>query len=527
MIAFGCTKQEAFDLLSDWNDNCDPPWSDDQLWHKIEDAIAKNPAPIPDRPRQASAPAATSPVESSSSAVTPADGDEWTSIKTDQGRTDRANSRRFLAAYGDRVRFVHPWGKWLVWDGSRWELDDSGAVMRLAMAIADQVWMDAKQHLTRDVADFAVATSGHSRLSAMLKLAAADSAVSPTELDAHPWLLNCANGTVDLRTGELRPYRREDLLTRLCPTKFDPDAPSYDWDRFLEGVFVAQELIDFCQRLSGYCLTGDVSEQILAILWGSGSNGKSVFVGSIQGAVGPDYCTAAPPGLLMEKKGDSHPTELAGLFGRRIVIASETSQGARLAESTVKQLTGGDRITARRMREDFWEFDPTHKILMATNHRPRVRGTDHAIWRRLVLVPFTRTFWNPDKGESGPEELRQDKTIPEKLRANAEGILAWMVRGCLEWQRGGLRIPESVRDATAEYRSASDTVGRFLGDCCLVNESVRVKFSDLYGALESWCQECGDTLPTRRFVGEWLTEHGFKNRHSGGRWYLGLALKAD
>ena len=453
-------------------------------------------------------------------------GDDWTSLRQAKGRTERANSRRFLNAFRDRVRFCHSWGKWLVWDGTRWKIDDGGAVLRLAMATADSVWLDAKEHLTKDVVDFAVATSGHGKLSAMLKLAAADVPVAVDDLDANPWLLNCLNGTVDLRTGELRPHRREDNLTKLCPTNFNPEAGSYCWDRFLEGVFDGPT-IDFVQRFAGYFLTGDVTEQILAVFWGVGSNGKSTLLNAIQDTLGTDYSAAAPPSLLMEKKTEVHPTELAGLFGKRLVIAQETNAGARLAEATVKSLTGGDIISARRMREDFWQFSPTHKLVLVTNHKPRVKGTDHAIWRRLVLIPFAHKFWNPDKGETGPDDLKQDKTLPAKLKAEAEGILAWMVQGCLDWKRGGLQIPDSVRAATEEYRNESDTLGRFVAESCLTMPSVRVKFSSLYGELEKWCHDGGDNLPAKRFVGSWLKENGFKDHTNNGRWYLGIALKAE
>ena len=453
-------------------------------------------------------------------------GDEWTMLREAKGRTDRANSRRFLNQFGDRVRYCHPWSKWLTWDGARWQIDDGGAVMRLAMATADSVWHDAKECLTKDVVDFAVATSGHGKLSAMLKLAAADAPVAVDHLDANPWLLNCSNGTVDLRTGELRPHRREDNLTKLCPTNFKPDAGSYHFDRFLEGVFDGST-IDFMQRFFGYCLTGDVREQILAVFHGIGSNGKSTLLKAIEDTLGTDFSTAAPPSLLIEKKTEAHPTELAGLFGKRLVIAQETNHGARLAEATVKLLTGGDVISARRMREDFWTFPPTHKVVLVTNHRPRIVGNDHAIWRRLVLVPFARKFWNPDKGETGPAELRQDKTLPAKLKAEAEGILAWMVQGCLEWQRSGLQIPDSVRAATAEYRSEQDTLGRFAETCCIRSTAVRVKFSSLYGELEKWCNDGGDNVPSKRFVGSWLKDQGFKEQQANGRWYLGIALKAE
>lgn len=455
------------------------------------------------------------------------EGSEWTSLTFDQGRTDRANSRRFLASYREQVRFCFAWGKWLVWDGTRWQIDSGGAVMRMAMAIADQVWMDAKGNLTKEIVNFAVKTSGHGSLKAMQNLAAADVPVSVADLDANPWLLNCPNGTVDLRSGTLKPHRREDNLTNRCPTDFNPDASSYNWDRFLEGLFGDSSVIEYLQRFFGYCLTGDVSEQLLSVLYGVGSNGKSTLLNAVQRTLGDDYTAAAPPSLLMEKKSEAHPTELAGLFGKRLVVAQETSAGARLDEATVKKLTGSDIISARRMREDFWSFYPTHKLMMATNHKPRIQGTDHAIWRRVVLIPFERRFWNPAKGEDGPDELRQDKDLPEKLAAESEGILAWMIQGCVAWQRGGLQIPASIQAATEAYRSEENSLGRFISERCLTGIVYKVKFADLYDALENWCSDNGDNPPNRKVFGQYLKDQGYKDRSSNGRWYEGIALSNE
>ena len=526
LVAFGLSRDDVFGLLSDWNRTCEPPWTDAELWHKIDGAIEVAPEAMPDRSRNSSAGVNRGGIVNGEGEE--CDGDLWTDIGADQGRTELANARRFVAAFGDVFRFCHPWQKSLVWDGTRWKLDDDGAVQRMAATVADAVWHEVACNHTKDNIDFAEKTSKASGINAMLKLAASMRPIRVDELDANHWLLNCQNGTVDLRTGELRPHRREDNLTKLCPTNFNSDATTYVFDHFLDGVFGGNAtLIGFLQRLFGYCLTGDVREQCLPVFHGSGANGKSTLLTAIQDALGIDYSTTAPPSLLMEKKTDAHPTELAGLFGKRLVIAQETSQGARLAESTVKQLTGGDRVSARRMREDFWEFTPTHKLILCTNHKPRVKGTDHAIWRRLLLIPFANKFWNPAKGESGPDELRQDKELPAKLKAEAEGILTWMVQGCLAWQRDGLQVPDIVRAATEVYRSESDTVGRFVAECCLTVPSVRVKFSALYSALESWCEDAGDSLPSRKFVGEWLRDAGFREHANNGRWYIGVVIKLE
>jgi len=454
--------------------------------------------------------------------------ESWTALNTDKGRTDRANSRRLLETYSDRIRFCAAWDKWLVWDGVRWKLDEDGAVMRFAMATGDRLWQAAKSQLWNpSVVRFAVKSNNLASLSAMVKLAAPDVPVAVSELDANPKLLNCLNGTVDLRTGELRQHKQEDNLTKLCPTNYSPEASSYNWDRFLESLFDDSEIIAYLQRFFGYCLTGQVSEQILSVLWGSGSNGKSTLLNAIQATLGGDYTCAAPPALLMQKHNETHPTELASLFGKRLVIAQETDQGAKLAESTVKQLTGSDAISARRMREDFWTFQPSHKLLMATNHKPRIRGNDHAIWRRVVLIPFEKRFWNPAKGESGPPELEQQKQLPALLEAEKEGILAWMVRGCVEFSRVGLQIPESIQAATSDYRREEDCIGRFIEQRCLVGGMYKCKFSDLYESFEKWCNESGDNLPSRKGFGQALKECGYEDKHSGVRWYLGIGLRID
>lgn len=454
--------------------------------------------------------------------------DPFLDVFEPQGRTDTANSRRLIKAYGLRIIYCHEWKKWLSWEATHWQIDKTGTMDRFGKEIADSVWVEVGEDPSvEEAVAFGVKASSSGGIAAMLRLAQSAVPILPSDLDSNPWLFNCANGTIDLRTGDLRPHQKSDFFTKICPTAFNPEATSYEFDRFMESIFDNQTIIDFVQRLAGYCLTGSVAEQILSVFWGKGSNGKSTYLNALQYVLGSDYAAAAPPSLLIEKKQETHPTELADLFGKRLVIASETNHGARLAESTVKQLTGGDVISARRMREDFWTFKPTHKLILCTNHKPAVKGTDHAIWRRLVLVPFNRIFWNPDKGESGPPELKQDKSLPRKLEAEAEGILAWMVRGCLEWQSGGLQIPDDVRAATDEYRSQSDVVGNFVAQCCTVsnNPNCREKFSKLYERFEKWCNDNGDKLPSKKFTGEYLRENGFEAKQSGVVWYIGIMLK--
>jgi P4 family phage/plasmid primase-like protien len=253
---------------------------------------------------------------------------------------------------------------------------------------------EADQAIFRAMDAFCKASNSEHGLRAMLALARSEPGIPilPGELDGDPWLLNVLNGTIDLRTGTLRPHDREDRITKLADVRFDSEADCPVWIGFLQEVLPDPDLREFVRRLVGYRLTGSTQEHVLPFLFGVGANGKSTFLNTIQSLLGITYAIKAPADLLLAMRNESHPTELADLFGKRLVCCNEAEDGRRLAESLVKELTGGDKIRARRMREDFWEFSPTHKIWLAANHKPSVRGTDHGIWRRIKLIPFTVTI---------------------------------------------------------------------------------------------------------------------------------------
>jgi len=371
----------------------------------------------------------------------------------DYNCTDLGNAERFIVQHGANVRYCYAWSRWLVWSGLRWERDESGRIHRLAKETVRGIYQEAAaapaEDRRKDLAKHAARTEAEAKIRAMVELAKSEVPISPDELDADPWLLNVPNGTLDLRTGELREHRRENLLTKMAGADYHPNAEAPLWAATLEHVLPSPALRTFFKKLCGYAITGDVSEHILAVLYGTGANGKSTSLNALLEAAG-DYGMQAAPDLLVAKKG-AHPTEVADLFGKRLVASIEVEDGRRLAESLVKQLTGGDKVRARRMRQDFWQFDPTHKVFMAVNHKPEVRGTDTAIWRRIRLIPFTETI----------QPSEQDKKLPEKLRGELSGILAWVVEGCLEWQREGLQAPKEVRKATGQYRSEMDVIGAF------------------------------------------------------------------
>jgi len=422
--------------------------------------------------------------------------------------TDLGNAERFVALHGENVRYCYPWAKWLIWTGARWERDDSGKVHKLAKVTVRGIYREAATAEDEDrrkaLAKHAARSEGADKIRAMLELAKSEVPASPDEFDSVPWLLNAPNGTVDLQTGELREHRRKDLLTKMAGADYTPTAAAPTWAATLEHALPSQELRRFFKKLAGYAFSGDVSEHILAVLYGTGANGKSTILNALLAAAG-DYGMQAAPDLLVAKKG-SHPTEVADLFGMRLVASIEVEDGRRLAESLVKQLTGGDKVRARRMRQDFWQFDPTHKVFMAVNHKPEVRGTDTAIWRRLRLIPFEQTI--------PPAE--QDKKLPQKLEAELPGILRWALEGCLEWQHEGLQAPEEVRKATGAYRSEMDVIGAFLQDECEIGREFREQFTTLYKRYEEWCEDGGERAETRRKFNARLKVRGrFEARRSG------------
>ena len=422
--------------------------------------------------------------------------------------TDLGNAERFIADHGRDVRYCHKWGAWLVYDGQRWRVDDRGAVVRLAKETVRKIYREAAEAEDEDrrkaLAKHAARSESADKIRSMLELAKSEVPVSPDELDADPMLLNVKNGTLDLQAGGPREHRREDLITKLAPVEYDPAAKAPTWASALERSLPSEELRAFFKRLCGYAISGDVSEHILAVLYGTGANGKSTILNALLSAVG-DYGMQAAPDLLVAKKG-SHPTEVADLFGMRLVASIEVEDGSRLAESLVKQLTGGDRVRARKMRQDFWQFDPTHKVFMAANHKPEVRGTDLGIWRRIRLIPFTETITPAD----------QDKRLPEKLRHELPGILRWAVEGCLEWRREGLQAPAEVRKATGSYRAEMDVIGAFLADECEVGDDYRAPFKAVYERYAEWCAEGGERPETGRKFNARLKERGrFEARRSG------------
>ena len=451
--------------------------------------------------------------------------------------TEYGNAQRLVEWHQDDLHYNYRWKKWLVWLEGYWSTNHQGEVMRRAKATVKQMYHDAgdlavaassldddetkrKEMAATSEAMLKWARQSESRriLEATIALAESEPGipVDPKDLDTHPFLLNCRNGTLDLSSGELRDHSQADLLTKMADVEYDPDAQCPLWMAFLERIMGGnQALITFLQRAVGYALTGVTGEHCLFVLYGSGRNGKTTFLGTFLDMLG-DYARKGPSDLLLLKKGETHPTERSVLNGVRFVPCIETEEGRRMDETMVKELTGGDVVSTRRMREDFWEFKPVHHLFLGTNHKPTIKGTDLAIWSRVRLIPFKVTI--------PPRE--RDKDLPDKLKEEWPGIFNWAVQGCLAWQQHGLEEPPEVWQATAEYRDEMDVLGAFIGEQCVNDDGTRVTATLLYDSYTKWTTANGERSLRKRDFGLRLEERGYQPARGskGVRLWRGIRL---
>lgn len=446
--------------------------------------------------------------------------------------TDVENARRFWELAGDDLLFVTGVG-WFCWNGVCWEQDQHKPMQvaqRIGSLVADEARCKLTEYQCQDdktiregIRREAEKLNGHIKrsesltgITSAITLAESLKPVPPEALDTNPWLMNCANGTLDLKTGKLLEPDRLDFLTKSTPIAYDLDAECPEWEKTLIEIFEGKEhIVKFLQRVFGYCLTGCITEQVLFVFYGEGANGKDVILGRIRKVIG-QYAGEVAPGLLIQSRNDQHPTAVYDLRGRRMGVSSETGEGKPLNETLIKQLTGSERLKARGMRQDFIEFINEIKLLLMTNHLPEIKGDDYAIWRRVRLIPFNRIF----------KEDERDERLGQRLdETELAGILRWCVEGCMEWQRIGLAPPDEVQRATAGYRSDQDVLREFLEQECERGRAKQVAAKAFFGRWKEWCIDNDQTPNSQKWLFPRLKRRGVtKRRSSAGVIYEGIAL---
>jgi len=445
--------------------------------------------------------------------------------------TDSANADAIVSEHGAGYRYVLEWDAWIAWNGKRWDtqgakgrVENAAALtarleyMRVKGLIADledqikplllDAMRDADKVKALDdevkrqirILKWHEQSQNWAKIDAAVRILRTRLVVNMAQLDANPWLFNVANGTVDLRSASLTDHEKANLITQISEIEWDDDAPCPVWDGFVSTVMGGKlDLVLYLQRLVGYSLTGTTREHVLAFFYGTGLNGKSTFMQTLRHVFG-EYACAAPRDLLFEDKhGRRHPEELARLYGKRLAICAEIGEYNSFDEAKVKDLTGGDAVSVRRMRENSWDLVPSHTLFISGNHKPQVKGDDLGIWRRIRLVPWTVTI------------TEVDKELPEKLKRELPGILRWAVIGCVHWQEQGLGEPDAVAIATSDYRAESDVLGEFLFEHVIFEAEARVARRALRTRYEEWCEESGHLPLGARKVAQRLRERGVLN----------------
>ncbi len=416
---------------------------------------------------------------------------------------------------GERIRFCAARGGWLAVVGERLMKDECEKAREEAKSVIAAIAREAGALLDDAIWQVAKRLGTARGIDAVLNVLRSVPGIvfAPDEADRDPYAFACGNGIVDLNAGTPRRRAPAEIFTRASSIPYDPDAKAPRFEKFLAEVQPDLEVRAYIQRFIGYAAVGVVQEHVIGVFWGPGANGKSVF-GEIISYVFGDYARPGPPTLIVSNgHSEPHPTDIASCAGARLVIVQETQRGARFDASKVKLLTGGDKLTARFMRQDFFEFTPTHTMLMMSNYKPSADASDYAFWRRVHLVPFSVVI---------PEDKR-DPRLGEALRAEAPGILRWVVDGALEWQRVGLAPPKVIREQTEAYRSSEDVIGQFLDERTVRLPAASVKASVLYGEYKSWCTANGHAAANANDFGAELVGRGLKRvRHASGNVYLGI-----
>jgi len=429
--------------------------------------------------------------------------------------SDLNNAERFAALHHKTLKYCSPWKKWLCWNGMKWEIGNDSAVYSLVKDVIQSILSEAEQ-VTDSKSRSALLKQAKqlkskNRINAILALAKLEPTlqVKPEELDENPWLLNCHNVIVDLRSGKAIAHDPAYLMTKNTNVSFDPAAQCPNWIEFLHEIMLGdKEMVNFLQRAAGYSMTGNTDERCMLILHGSGRNGKSTFL-DVLATLASEYGSRAPVDtLIAHKQTGGINNDLAKISGSRFVHASESEENRQLAEARIKEMTGQDVLTARFLFSEFFDFIPRFKIWLATNHRPRIKGTDDAIWDRIRLVPFD--FRVPDDKKIASSELKG------KLLAEASGILNWIIDGCLQWQSQGLKPPLKIQQANFEYREEQDVLSAFLNECMETKPGLKVQISVVFDCYANWCQRNGEEPIKSRHFGNQLRLRNYDVRPGNG-----------
>lgn len=509
---FALSESDTFDVLSEWNTKCLPPWSDAELQAKIQNALKYGEEPVGARAFARTATRSGASIDTA--------GVLAVSTRDDFPRTDAGNAEHFAALYGDRVKFDHRRNRFLYWTGNRWAPDADGEIWRLALESVrkrlNHALLVVDSEARKAGVKHAFSSESRGKLESILSIARSLRSIADdgSKWDANPRLLGTPNGVVDLYSGKLRAGRPDDYITMTTKVRCDLEGRCERWLKFLNEIFASdQKLIDFVHRAIGYSLSGDTSAQCIFLGYGTGSNGKTTLINTIRELLG-DYAWNMPFSTIELNQRASIPNDLAALVNRRFVIASETNDGTRLNEARIKSLSGCDPITARFLHGEFFTFEPVGKFWLAANHKPVVRDDSFGFWRRLRLIPFTQTF-------------QVDPTLAHTLRSEGPAILGWAVRGCLAWQSQGLQPPDSVLAATAEYQADSDPLRTFLDAACIFDNDASERASVLFEHYKRWADREGmsdrERLSSTAF-GRKVSERFQKVRDGAGSYYKGVSI---
>ncbi len=430
--------------------------------------------------------------------------------------TDVGNAERFVAMFKDEVKYCAAYKKWFVWNGKYWE-QDNGTIIEYAIHCVRSIYTDADMLPDGDrrkaLIQHAIRSENGNKIKLLITLASGmrEILIGAEDWDTDPMLLNCQNGTIDLLSGKLRPFRKEDYITRICSTEYDESVPTPLWTSLLETITKGDaDLIHYMHKALGYALTGDTSEHALFVLYGTGRNGKSTFL-NVFSKVMNTYAQSTSSETFTQKKNEGVNNDVARLKGARFVTAIEMEENKRLSEALIKAMTGGDKLVTRFLYGEYFEYVPQFKVFLAANHKPIIRDTTNSIWARIKLMPFVNTF----------TEATRDKRYAEKIMAKElPGILAWAVKGCLLWQKENIKDPPVIEKATAEYRAEMDSFAIFFEECCEVREGARVSNKTLRATYDEWCKDNGEYALTQRPFSQKLIEKGFVKKRIAGNGLL-------